>query len=59
MRYKRGKTYLNKQQEKRKRSAPRCLTDLGTSDFKGRRKKDFKKEAEAIKEEMRKLGLRK
>jgi len=59
MRYKRGKTFLSKKQEKRKRSAPRCLTELGTSDFKGHRKKNFKEEAEVVKEEMKKLGLRK
>jgi len=58
MRHGRGKTFLNERQEKRKRSAPRCLIELGTSDFKGHRKKDFEEEADAVKKEMKKLGLK-
>lgn len=43
----------------RKDRAPRCLTELGTSDFRGHRIKDFEKEAEAVKKELKKLRLRK
>jgi len=46
-------------QNKRKNRAPHRLTDLGTTDFSSHREEDFDKEAEAVKEELKKLRLRK
>jgi hypothetical protein len=42
----------------RKNKAAHRDTDLGTTDFSPHMKEDFEDEAKAIKEEMKRLGLR-
>jgi len=43
----------------REHKAPPRLTNLGTTDFNSHKEQSFDKEVEAIKKEMKKLGLRK
>ena len=43
---------------KRENKAPHRDTDLGTTDFGSHMEKDFRKEANAIKREMKDLGLK-
>ena len=47
----------NKRRSRKNKAAHRD-TDLGTTDFAAHRKEDFEAEAEAIKKEMKRLGLR-
>ena len=48
----------NSMTERRKHRASHRDTDLGTTDFSPHRKKNFKKEAKAVKRELKNLGLR-